>query len=111
MSAPETEAALEQWFQRRVRLLGGKALKLMPTEKGVPDRLVLFPGGQMYLVELKTTVGQLSPAQVVWHDRVWVGMDVPVVTLYGRQECIAWLRSIFILACPESEEGLTAATG
>lgn len=96
-SAPVTtahlEAALEQFFRRRIRLLGGHTIKLAPTERGVPDRLVLLPGGRMYLVELKAEGGHLSPSQQVWHQRA-TALGTDVVTLHGQPEVVEWLRKV-----------------
>jgi hypothetical protein len=92
--APPTEAQLEAFFRKRVRMLGGHTIKLAPTEKGVPDRLVAFPGGRLFLVELKTDTGSLSPAQVVWHSRM-DDLGVRVHVLYGADGIVAWLRGVF----------------
>lgn len=85
------EARLEAFFYRRVRLLGGQCIKLAPTERGIPDRLVMLPGGRKYLVELKAEGGSLSPIQIAWHGRMKaLGHDV--IVLEGRDEIIQWLR-------------------
>lgn len=34
-----------------------------PSNRGVPDRLVIAPGGRVYFVELKSSKGRLSPLQ------------------------------------------------
>lgn len=86
----QDEAALEDFFRKRVRLLGGYAIKVAPTERGIPDRLVLIRG-DMYLVELKTETGTRSAIQVYWHDKIAALTDVDVVTLYGRQQVVSWL--------------------
>lgn len=83
------EAAVEQVFARRVRALGGLSFKLAPLHAGNPDRIVLLPGGRIYLVELKADGGQLDPAQVVWHRRAAeLGTVVQVVT--GAEEARRW---------------------
>ncbi len=85
------EAQLEDLFRRAVKgLLKGKTLKIAPTDKGAPDRLVLLPGGRMHLVELKTESGRLSPAQRLWHQRAaQVGVHVHVI--YGEAELLDWV--------------------
>jgi hypothetical protein len=99
------EAALEAYFQKRVRLAGGITFKLAPTVKGVPDRLVLLPMGKVFLVELKTAVGQLSAAQKLWHERAAaIGMHVDVV--YGREQIDRW-----ILAAQTSQDPRRARGG
>lgn len=89
--SPHLEAQLEAVIQRRVRLAGGMIFKLAPTVKGMPDRLVVLPGGRMYLVELKTTSGKLSPAQLELHYRLRTRVGVEVVVLKGVDEIQAWL--------------------
>lgn len=63
------EAQLEKMFYHLVRKHGGMAVKLAPTTAGVPDRLVLWPGGRVHLVELKTDDGPVRPIQKVWRSR------------------------------------------
>ena len=86
------EHALETLFQKLVREHGGLPLKMAPTHIGMPDRLVLFPVGRMFLVELKTETGRLSEAQRHLHLRI-ERMSIEVVVLYGQAEVRAWVRS------------------
>jgi hypothetical protein len=87
------ESELESFFRRRVKALGGHTEKIVSMNKGLPDRLVLMPGGRMYLVELKAEKGRVDPAQRVWHSRAAaLGVKVPV--LVGRAGVLNWLRSI-----------------
>lgn len=88
------EENVEDFFRRQVRLLGGRAIKLVPVEKGMPDRLVLLPGGLMFLVELKQAKSKPSPAQVVWHMRA-ARMGHPVAVLHTKDEVRAWLRKVY----------------
>lgn len=94
MSAPLDTVHLESQVQallvKRVRLLGGKAVKLAPTEAGVPDMLVMLPGGSIHLVEVKADAGELSPIQVAWHARV-AQIGVHVEVLRGRAGVLKWL--------------------
>lgn len=97
----ELEASLEAHFNRQVRLaLGGRAVKLAPTEKGVPDRLVLLPGGRVYLVELKTDTGRTSAAQDLWHERA-AQLGTRVQLLVGRAGIDKWVRA---MAVPPGEK-------
>lgn len=66
-----------------MRKHGGKPVKLAPLEVGTPDRLVLLPGGYMYLVELKAHHGKLSPRQEAWHSQA-AHRGTPVHVLYGK---------------------------
>lgn len=85
------EAALEEFFRKQVRLAGGITIKLAPTVRGIPDRLVVFPGGRFYLVELKTAKGRLSEIQKHWHERLASQTGVRVSVLYGQEEIRRWV--------------------
>ena len=84
------EAQLEATFRRRVREKGGMVVQLMPTVAGIPDRMVLLPGGRVYLVELKTVTGRLRPAQREWHRRA-LTLGTPVIVLYGLGDVVRWV--------------------
>lgn len=61
-----SEKAIESHLVNQVKKFGGWAIKLWPISvTGLPDRLVLMPGGQVYFVELKTLIGQLSARQIL----------------------------------------------
>jgi hypothetical protein len=48
------EKTVEQYLVMRVRANGGIAYKFSsPARRGVPDRLVLWPGGEAHFVEVK----------------------------------------------------------
>lgn len=81
-----TEAYLERKFSTLVIAAGGKAVKLVAVEKGTPDRLVLWPGNRVELVELKTETGRLHPIQKVWHQRALERQGVKVTVLYGAKD-------------------------
>lgn len=88
--ADQLEAELEGKFRQQVKLHGGYTIKLAPTESGVPDRLVVFPGGRMYLVELKTEDGTVSPIQRHWHARL-AARGAPVHVLFGLKQMNQWI--------------------
>jgi hypothetical protein len=79
------ERNAEQVLTKGVRDLGGMALKLAPTTAGLPDRLLLLPGGRVVLVEMKSEKGKRSPIQVHLHGKA-AGIGHPVVTLYGMAD-------------------------
>lgn len=58
------EADIERELVERVRAAGGACYKwVSPGNAGVPDRIVIMPGGRVWFVELKTDTGQLRPLQ------------------------------------------------
>ena len=59
------EKQVEQALRKAVQERGGLALKFVsPGLAGVPDRLVLMPGGQMAFVEVKAPGRRMRPLQV-----------------------------------------------
>lgn len=58
------ERTIEARFVRLATSMGWLAVKMDPTNaKGLPDRLVLLPGGRAVFVEFKAPNGRLSPQQ------------------------------------------------
>ena len=106
----DLEAGLEKFFFDRVRLVGGVSYKIAPTTAGIPDRLVIFPYNRMWLVELKTNKGQLSPIQLVLHERLWDEFGVTVVTLYGKEHILDWIRKVVSATDPEIDQENTVLT-
>ena len=87
------EADLEAMFQALVRKEGCMVEKLAPTRRGVPDRLVLAPGGRIFLVELKRENEKPTPIQEEWHKRAWI-RGTRVVVLHGEAEIRRWASSV-----------------
>ncbi|RKO63243.1 VRR-NUC domain-containing protein [Caldibacillus debilis] len=59
------ERDIEEYLRNQVKKAGGKAYKFVsPGNDGVPDRLVLFPGGRVYFVELKAPGKKPRPLQI-----------------------------------------------
>lgn len=58
------ESVVEKKFTEEVKKRGGLAVKFVsPGFNGVPDRLVLFPGGRIAFVELKAPGENMRPLQ------------------------------------------------
>ena len=75
------ESTIERRLVKAVKEAGGLCYKFVsPGNPGVPDRIVFFPGGKVYFVELKTDSGKLGAQQKVQIKRLQVlGQDVRVV--------------------------------
>ena len=59
------ERDIEARFRKAVKDAGGLALKFIsPGYAGVPDRIVLMPGGMMCFVELKAPGEKMRPLQM-----------------------------------------------
>lgn len=65
------EKEIEKILTEEVKKLGGRAYKWeSPGNRGVPDRIVIFPGKQPVFVELKTDNGVLSALQKIQIKRL-----------------------------------------
>jgi len=84
------ESTVEAYLHSRVKALGGTTFKLAPTTVGMPDRMVILPGGVISLVELKTETGRLSTVQKLLHGRL-AELGVQVYTLYGKLDVDDWI--------------------
>ena len=87
---PLRESQIEAHFRKLVRTMGGVTEKLAPISAGMPDRLVIFQPGRIYLVELKADHGALRDIQKVWHERA-AARGVHVVVLKGLEEARDWV--------------------
>jgi len=88
------ESSIERRFVTGVKRAGGLALKFVsPGHSGVPDRLVLLPGGRIVFVELKTEKGTLSPLQIETHNQLRK-LGCEVRTLYGKSYVEGFLEEI-----------------
>lgn len=62
------EKNIEQKLSKAVKAEGGLALKFIsPGYDGVPDRLLLLPGGRVAFAEVKARGGKLRPLQIRRH--------------------------------------------
>lgn len=66
------EKDIERALVRKVKERGGQCLKwVCPGQAGVPDRIVLLPGGRIIFVEIKRpTGGILSKLQIYWAKKL-----------------------------------------
>lgn len=89
---PERE--VEKKLVDGIRKLGGRAYKwVSPGANGVPDRIVILPGGRIVFVELKTEIGRVSKLQKMQHAILRrLGCDVRV--LYGADDVAAFLGGV-----------------
>jgi hypothetical protein len=88
------EREIEIYLRDEVRKAGGKAYKFVsPGNDGVPDRLVVFPGGRIYFVELKAPGKKPRPLQVKqMRDLKNFGCDVRVID--SKEGVDAFLREV-----------------
>lgn len=77
----DSEKAIEKTLNAEVKNLGGWSLKLLcQFVTGLPDRLVLLPGGIIFFVEVKSTGKKPTPVQLLVHTKLRrLGFTVHVV--------------------------------
>lgn len=65
------ESLLERRLVREVERIGGLAPKwTSPGHRGVPDRIVILPGGRTVYVEMKAPGKPLDPLQERWKRKL-----------------------------------------
>lgn len=90
----QLESDIERRLGREIKKLGGLYYKFTsPGLPGVPDRLLVLPGGRVIFVELKTEVGRLSNIQkYIISEMRQRGADVRVIK--GWPEAQAFIDEI-----------------
>ena len=80
------EKHIEAKFVRKVKAAGGICPKLVsPGTDGMPDRMVLFPGGHIAFVEVKAPGRQPGPLQGKRHRQLEdLGFTVYVLDSMGQ---------------------------
>lgn len=76
-----SEKVLEAELRERCKALGWMCIKLTSQyQRGLPDRLILMPGGRVCFAEIKTTGKKPTALQRVTHERLRaLGYRVEVV--------------------------------
>lgn len=85
------EKTIEQALTRAVAGSGGMCLKFTsPSTRGVPDRIVLMPGGRIVFVEVKAPGRRPTRLQRIMHDRLRsLGFTVLVIdSMEGIREVV-----------------------
>lgn len=84
------ERDIEKWLQERVRAIGGLAFKFVsPGNDGVPDRIIVLPGGRVWFIELKRE-GERPTALQEWQIERLRALGCNAEALVGMQEVIDW---------------------
>lgn len=82
----ERERDVEKYLKNKLEKMGCLFLKwVSPGNAGVPDRIVIFPNGHVWFVEVKTKAGHLSGRQTVWQHRL-KEKRCSVFTVYGHDQ-------------------------
>jgi hypothetical protein len=65
------ERDIEKYLRDEIRRAGGRAYKFVsPGNNGVPDRVILLPGGRIVFAELKAPGKTPTPLQAAQHAKI-----------------------------------------
>jgi hypothetical protein len=79
------EKDIEAYLVKQVKKRGGLAFKFVsPAHRGVPDRVLIMPGGVVIFVEVKAETGRLSALQ---------NQTISEMRAVGARVCVVWSRS------------------
>ena len=88
------ERTIEKELVTRTKSMGGIAPKFTsPGFAGMPDRLVLLPGGKMAFVELKAPGKKPRPLQLARH-KLLKGLGFKVYVVDGSEQIASVLKDI-----------------
>lgn len=67
----ESEKVLEKKLVKWIKEAGGKCIKLSSQfNTGLPDRMIMLPGGHIFYCELKSTGKKPTKMQEVLHNEI-----------------------------------------
>lgn len=89
------ESQIERCLVKGVKAHGGLCYKFVsPGNIGVPDRIIIAPGGKTIYVELKTKTGRMAEMQK-WQRIEMEKRGADVRALYGMDAVKDFLREVF----------------
>ncbi len=100
----KSEKDIEKFFVATVKTMGGRSFKwTSPQNRGVPDRIALFPGGVVIFVELKRPGGKLTALQAKLKRECFDAMDIPYIVL-DSFDAVRTFKENILLAIESTEE-------
>lgn len=91
------EQKIELYLKRQVELIGGKAYKFTsPGVRGVPDRIVILPGGKIFFIELKAPGKKLRPLQEAIHKQL-KKLGCKVLTIDSKEMVDKFIKEVEVL--------------
>ena len=90
-----SEKEIEKKMVKMVRDRGGLCYKFVsPMNPGVPDRIVITPGGRVIFVELKTMFGRMANIQR-WQHYELEKRNADVRVVKGLDEMKVFVEEVF----------------
>lgn len=88
------ESKIERFFIKECKKKGWLPLKFVsPSMSGLPDRMVLLPGGKVSFVELKAEGEKPRPLQTAVH-RIFAGLGFHVYVIDSKSGVEAYVNEI-----------------
>jgi hypothetical protein len=88
------ENIIEGYLRNKVKAMGGKAYKFVsPGNSGVPDRLVLLPGGRSIFVELKAPGKETTAKQLLQHKKLRA-LGFTVLVIDSKEKVDEFIKSL-----------------
>lgn len=85
------ERDIEKWLREKIQQLGGVAMKFTSLgNDGVPDRIAILPGGQVWFIELKKD-GEVPTKIQEWQIERLRKLGCNVAVIAGMKEARAWI--------------------
>ena len=85
------ESSIERRFVSKMKALGILAIKLkLMGNRGLPDRMLLLPGGRVIFIEFKRPGEDLRPLQKHVHKKL-LGLNHEVKTFDDANEAAAFV--------------------
>lgn len=95
------EKEIEQYLVKQTKAAGGRAYKFVsPGNNGVPDRIVMLPGGRIAFAELKAPGKKPTPLQVN-QQRFIRNQGMPIVVIDSKEQVDE------LIIRMQAEEGVT----
>lgn len=91
MTRNPLEKDVEKYLAKQCQRRGWLSYKFLSSETGVPDRIVVLPGGAVWFVELKRARGGRLSARQKHIISKLNNTGANVCVLYGREDVAQWL--------------------
>lgn len=88
------ESKIEARLRDEIRALGGRCYKwVSPGQNGVPDRIVIMPGGRIYFIELKAPQKAPRELQKIVHGDLR-DLGCTVLVMDSLDQMSAWVAKL-----------------
>ena len=88
------ERDIENWLNKQIEKIGGLAFKFVsPGNPGVPERIYILPGGEVWFVELKQQFGKIANIQK-WQRQRLQDMGCNYRLVKGMEDAKAFVGEI-----------------